>query len=636
MDQGCDLHNQASLGLYLQEDRFEYETLVRRKTSTSLARIMLDTMRSLWERRELCDYTIQTNETEFQVHKVVLASVSEYFRVMLTGGLKESRQDFIQLKGVSAEGLAPIINMIYTDKELQLSQDNLVEVLGAASHLQVPLVIHLCKIYMENNIDVSNCIDILNLVFLYSLHSDESKLLSKAADCIQDNWASLKQDGHLRRLSFDSFHYLASHTDLNVSEVELFKAIAEWSETDSQEVERVSELVDWINFSVIPPKDLDYIWETIPFVQSNIWCCHQVEEAQKYHMEPVHTQIINTSMPTKVRGKPLVASFSGHVLDPETDLPSHLLSHNHFAYVSKSEQWVELEDSPVSFGRSAWTVYNNFLIVCGGSGSGSSTGDECYVFDPRFSKWTQLAPMNFVRQSFSVVVCSGYLYAIGGTCNDTIEQYCFENNEWTLCTHLDGMVWDHSACVLGDLIYISGGRESFDEESNRFRSFNPQTKSWQEKASMPSGSVGHTMITRADMTHEDSSPDSYIYVFNGFADNSENFGTVGRYNPDANAWSLFSLPQVPGKSRIVECLDELYFINGSGNASSLVGLTPEEDVDDDDMAAGVCVRLCGTIETERYQILHRLDRYPERYVIDPVCCALTFPADILTKNTVLL
>ena len=42
---------------------------------------------------------------EIKVHKAAMAACSDYFRVMLTGNMRESREQYVELKGVTAGGL---------------------------------------------------------------------------------------------------------------------------------------------------------------------------------------------------------------------------------------------------------------------------------------------------------------------------------------------------------------------------------------------------------------------------------------------------------------------------------------------------------------------------------------------------
>lgn len=43
-----------------------------------------------------------------------MAACSDYFKVMLTGEMKESREGKVEMKGVSASGLRVVVNFAYT------------------------------------------------------------------------------------------------------------------------------------------------------------------------------------------------------------------------------------------------------------------------------------------------------------------------------------------------------------------------------------------------------------------------------------------------------------------------------------------------------------------------------------------
>lgn len=61
-----------------------------------------------------CDYVLVAEGVEFKVHRVVMASCSDYFKVMLTGEMRESREGKVDLKGVSANGLRVVVDFAYT------------------------------------------------------------------------------------------------------------------------------------------------------------------------------------------------------------------------------------------------------------------------------------------------------------------------------------------------------------------------------------------------------------------------------------------------------------------------------------------------------------------------------------------
>ena len=70
------------------------------------------------------------------IHRVVMVACSHYFRAMMTGVMRESREESVDLKGVTAGGLSVVVDFAYTGR-LELTTDNVEEVLSAASHLQV-------------------------------------------------------------------------------------------------------------------------------------------------------------------------------------------------------------------------------------------------------------------------------------------------------------------------------------------------------------------------------------------------------------------------------------------------------------------------------------------------------------------
>ena len=96
----------------------------------------------------------------------MLAATSDYFRVMFSGAMAESKQDVIDLKGVTAEGLHHIIDFIYSG-EIALTLSNLQEVIHTASHLQVMSALDLCSSYIKSLLTFDNAQDFLALVWAH-------------------------------------------------------------------------------------------------------------------------------------------------------------------------------------------------------------------------------------------------------------------------------------------------------------------------------------------------------------------------------------------------------------------------------------------------------------------------------------
>lgn len=60
------------------------------------------------------DVTFLVCGQRFNAHRVILAARSQYFRALLFGGLKESMQDEIELKGTTLSAFKGLLKYIYT------------------------------------------------------------------------------------------------------------------------------------------------------------------------------------------------------------------------------------------------------------------------------------------------------------------------------------------------------------------------------------------------------------------------------------------------------------------------------------------------------------------------------------------
>ncbi|POI21059.1 hypothetical protein CIB84_015194, partial [Bambusicola thoracicus] len=118
-------------------------------TSNTHSSVVLQGFDQLRVEGLLCDVTLVPGDGDevFPVHRAMMASASDYFKAMFTGGMKEQDLMCIKLHGVNKIGLKKIIDFIYTAK-LSLNMDNLQDTLEAASFLQILPVLDFCKVFL--------------------------------------------------------------------------------------------------------------------------------------------------------------------------------------------------------------------------------------------------------------------------------------------------------------------------------------------------------------------------------------------------------------------------------------------------------------------------------------------------------
>ena len=105
----------------------------------------------------------------------MLAASSEYFRVMFTSrSMKESMERDVSLTGVTAEALSLVLDYVYTSK-VTLSLANVQQALAAATHLRFERVVTACSVYLQDQIDSVNCVDVATLADNYCLQTLKSR-----------------------------------------------------------------------------------------------------------------------------------------------------------------------------------------------------------------------------------------------------------------------------------------------------------------------------------------------------------------------------------------------------------------------------------------------------------------------------
>lgn len=80
-----------------------------------------------------------------QAHKALLATQSDYFRVMFTADMRERDQDKIHMKGLTAAGFGHILRFMYYGS-LELSMPTVQEILQVTPHT------HSCPVDVHNSI----------------------------------------------------------------------------------------------------------------------------------------------------------------------------------------------------------------------------------------------------------------------------------------------------------------------------------------------------------------------------------------------------------------------------------------------------------------------------------------------------
>ena len=561
--------------------------------SRELADCLMAGMTRLWQSEALFDYTLKAEGQSFPVHRAVLASVSDYFYAMLTNGMKESQQDFVDLKGISGSMLKLLIQFIYTG-HLPVTEDNVIDLLLAASHLQMTTAVKLCLSFMSDSITIENCVDLLDIS---RLHSTE-KEFAKMEDFMAQHFEKVVEGEHHLKMSFDSLRGLVSREELLYGpEYKVFLAVEAWVCHDLEgRSKHLNDLMRHIRFPLMTREEIDTVKTRHSVLMADPVCRNLLEEAERYLQAPTHRRAIMQTKQTELRARPSILAIQDEAYSYWFGLQPH------------KNMWIDIKGAIFAETHSAeCVVVNDFLVICGGmvvSTDPQSLDDEvtgnCYIFDPREYKWTQIASMNTPRQDFALVAHKDYLFALAGTMvdevsvTDKIERYSFEMNIWEKFAKMYptwGPSYCVSGCVFGNCIYVcDGSPDDLVEGStpNKMACLDIETKSWQmaplkleEKCGFPMWTHGNKIYTVENDTAIVSTP------------------TITWYEPHTGECGSVWCQEVLSKAKVVVIDNRVFFLHGclmDAQDNYWTDLCTEVVIDPQSLVASV----------------HKLDQFPDK------------------------
>ncbi|XP_071086190.1 kelch-like protein 9 isoform X1 [Haliotis cracherodii] len=451
--------------------------------------MVIQKLHTLRQNKELCDFRVSADGRVFEVHKALLAATSDYFRVMFGGVMAESKQDTVDLKGVTADGLQQVIDFIYSG-EMALHYENLTEIINTASHLQVASALDVCSTYIKSLMTFDNAEDFLNIADTYSLE----KVLTHWENMIQEKFYDFSQTQAYLKMEAETLSKHLSRDSLRItSEYQLFCCLDKWFRSNPMRIVNDGFTVfSKVRFPLMSEQELAMVRDS-EIIQR---CSTQVKELVRkgYHYHDAckkgHPMIDES---TRVR------SNSSSII-----LIHHGTSYMPFqvtAYNSNAGMFYSVY-SDVNGSRDCRIAsVDNFAYICRVVDFGGGTlMSSLFRFDPRHLIGQELRPMRRLRIDFTLVSFNRSVYAFGGSTEqfailDSVERYSAVNNTWEDVVAMPAPTHSLSAIVYGERIYLSGGISGQDRQTiNTFTSFDPATQRYETKPGMFYARRLHDMV----------------------------------------------------------------------------------------------------------------------------------------------
>lgn len=429
---------------------------------------------------KLCDVTLRVGDREIPTHRAILAAVSSYFQAMFTHELIESSQDIVEIKDMDADILSSLVDFAYSG-EINLTIDNVQEILSASSLLQITYVMEQCCAFLMKQLDVNNCLGIKTFV--------EANGCSQVSDDIdrfaRKHFQQVSIGTEFLNSSWENVASLISSNDLKVSkEEEVYLAVMEWVKQEPKE--RTQYLPQLMNHIRLPMVSVPFLMNTVdtePLVKSSPESRDIVDEAKRHHLMPSQRDICSDNLRFQPR-----KSTIGMLYAVGGKESSESITRSVEVYCMYDNEWKEATGMIVRRQQLGVGVLDGKVYAVGGSdGSLRLSSVEC--FDPASNFWSFVAPMGTCRSGVGVGVLGGAMCAAGGydgrSCLNTVERFDPDKNLWSPIAHMSTRRSFPGVAVYNDRLYVFGGNdgtsflnvvESYDPHINRWCTIAPLSK----------------------------------------------------------------------------------------------------------------------------------------------------------------
>ncbi|XP_068693676.1 actin-binding protein IPP-like [Montipora foliosa] len=532
------------------------------------------------EQGEFIDVRLKVGDDEFPVHRIVLAANSDYFHAMFARGMKESNQEVIELKdeNISADATKIVMDAIYGG-EINISDENVFEVLLAADHLQVTSVIKQCCDFLQTEF-VHKKFDLQTYCRICSIADRHG--LNDLKEATQREMALIykeicENEEFLSHFDADQLSSLLSRDDLNApSENFVFKSVMQWIKYNKEERMPVAaRVIGAVRLGLVDIKDVIEELDT-----------DEMQVIPEIHTLVYRTLIHNYRPSSRStfaleKAKPRSMSPVLVAILPKSDI-------RYFDILSKT--WKQLPSIPQLTEATECCCaqhVGNYLYVA----AKANKDFVIYCYDIVRNTWGTLPTLpSSANQIGCLCYFEDHIYVVY-QCSAPF-RYNVATNHWqsiasssAVCNLSPKTFCNKAAAVYKSCLYVLYGQGvcsysdiygySIDVFVSVLFCFDPRRNVWEQKASTKTPHFGSSLVV----------VNNKLYVAGGTCSLSKqnppkpagSAAAIEVYNEQANTWSVVKQTHIPPNNlRAVEVGGKVFFIINCFPVDSGITVSPGE------------------------------------------------------------
>ena len=421
---------------------------------------VLERLQHFRKHNRMCDGTFNVGDRQFPIHRVVVSASSQYFEVLLSGGMAESFSRDVELHGVDGDVFSLIIDFIYTGA-IEVNESNVQRLLPAAKMFQLDDVERCCCEFLQRELDPSNCVGI----FLFAETHSCGELKRSALDYLHRNFVSLSKQEEYLQIDKSSLLRIIESEHLKVdTESFVFEAAMAWVLHDlPKRRECLGMILERIRLPLISDNYLKHYITRCENASLKRMLENILPGYRSYQILARNTMKL-PSQPRLASRKCfyIVGGYSRSVGGRWSDRSSLSIcekfdSFSHTCNISSTV----FETPRCNLGVAA---LNGLVYTIGGEDDSLLLYDSTETYDPALHVWSTVACLNSPRVGFGVCVIDNWIYVIGGLIGGwggtevakTIEKYDPHENLWSVVGKMETKRFHLGVTQMDGLIYAIG------------------------------------------------------------------------------------------------------------------------------------------------------------------------------------